>query len=128
MDPRLAKISKKPRESIKRQRDQYDQLALLHISPEPQPPPNSPKHHNFYIDEDSHGIVKNKDFAGYRAIVVGANRGLGLEIARTLAFRNCHVIMACRDVGQAQSVLVSIQNEMVNLTQSLVIYFSMNSY
>jgi hypothetical protein len=67
----------------------------------------------FYMDADSHDIVKNKDFTGYCAIVVGANRGLGVEICRTLAFANCHVIMACRNLQSGDSALKMILEEKV---------------
>ncbi len=67
----------------------------------------------FYADSDSHEIVKNKDLTGYCAIVVGANRGLGYEICRTLAFANCHVIMACRNLQSGDSALKMIQKEKV---------------
>jgi predicted amino acid dehydrogenase len=70
----------------------------------------------FYADSDSHDIVKNRDLTGYCAVVVGANRGLGLEICRTLAFKNCHVIMACRDKPAADSALNSITKERVDIT------------
>ncbi len=34
-----------------------------------------------------------------RAIVTGANKGIGLEIAKKLSLQGVHVIMACRDIS-----------------------------
>ena len=34
-----------------------------------------------------------------RAIVTGANKGIGFEIAKKLSLQGVHVIMACRDIA-----------------------------
>lgn len=44
------------------------------------------------------------DLTGRRAVVTGANAGLGREIAHTLAGRGAHVVLACRNVAKAEAV------------------------
>ena len=36
------------------------------------------------------------------ALVTGANRGIGLAIAKGLAKQNYHVLMGCRDINAAE--------------------------
>jgi NAD(P)-dependent dehydrogenase (short-subunit alcohol dehydrogenase family) len=48
---------------------------------------------------------------GRRALVTGANRGLGLEIARALARAGASVVMACRDVGKGEAAAAQLQAE-----------------
>ncbi len=43
--------------------------------------------------------------AGRLALVTGANRGLGLEIAIGLASAGAHVVMACRNMDRAQGAV-----------------------
>ncbi|RNA38788.1 WW domain-containing oxidoreductase, partial [Brachionus plicatilis] len=59
----------------------------------------------FYFDENSTALdlIKNRDLSGKFAIVVGANRGVGYEITRALAFQGCYVIMACRNTVLGQT-------------------------
>jgi NAD(P)-dependent dehydrogenase (short-subunit alcohol dehydrogenase family) len=45
------------------------------------------------------------------AVVTGANGGLGLEVARELARRGAHVVMAARDQAKAQEARASILAE-----------------
>jgi NAD(P)-dependent dehydrogenase (short-subunit alcohol dehydrogenase family) len=68
-----------------------------------------------YLHEDSsaYDIIKNRNLAGYCAVITGANRGLGLEIAKALAFSGCYCILACRNVNSARSVVDSINLERV---------------
>lgn len=40
-------------------------------------------------------------------IVTGANSGIGKQTALELAKRNAKVIMACRDMGKCETVLIS---------------------
>lgn len=42
------------------------------------------------------------DLAGRRAVVTGANTGLGFETARVLAAKGCHTILACRSAERAE--------------------------
>lgn len=46
---------------------------------------------------------------GKLALVTGANRGLGFEIALALAQAGANVILACRDGGKAQAAAIRIQ-------------------
>ena len=68
---------------------------------------------NVYVGEEASSIVKYMDFTGYCAIVVGSNRGIGLEIVKTLASRYCHVIMACRSLSKAHESIASILKDQV---------------
>jgi NAD(P)-dependent dehydrogenase (short-subunit alcohol dehydrogenase family) len=45
------------------------------------------------------------------AVVTGANGGLGLEVARALARRGGHVVMASRDQAKAEAAAASIRGE-----------------
>jgi NAD(P)-dependent dehydrogenase (short-subunit alcohol dehydrogenase family) len=49
------------------------------------------------------------DQTGRVAVVTGANGGLGLEVARALAGRGAHVVMAARDQAKAQAAEASIR-------------------
>ncbi len=48
---------------------------------------------------------------GRRALVTGANRGLGLEITRALARAGASVVMACREPGKAKAAAAQLQAE-----------------
>ena len=48
-------------------------------------------------------VTAGVDLTGRRAIVTGANTGIGLETARVLALRGCRVTMACRNVDKAEA-------------------------
>jgi len=48
-------------------------------------------------------VTAGVDLRGRRAIVTGANTGIGLETARVLALRGCDVTMACRDADKAEA-------------------------
>src|SRR5690242_19758642 len=47
---------------------------------------------------------------GKTALVTGANRGLGLEIAKVLAGAGANVVLACRDAGRAASAVDLIRH------------------
>jgi 2-deoxy-D-gluconate 3-dehydrogenase len=51
------------------------------------------------------------DLTGRRALVTGANRGLGLAIARGLAGAGAHVVLGVRDVASADEPLETIRAE-----------------
>ena len=46
--------------------------------------------------------AKIPDLSGAVAVVTGANGGLGLEVARELARKGGHVVMAARDQAKAK--------------------------
>jgi len=46
---------------------------------------------------------------GRRFLVTGANAGLGFEVARVLAARGGHVVLACRDAAKAEAAMHRIR-------------------
>lgn len=56
------------------------------------------------------------------ALVTGANRGIGFEVARQLASRNVNVILGCRNIDDAVTAAESIRKE----TGKVVQYVSLN--
>jgi NAD(P)-dependent dehydrogenase (short-subunit alcohol dehydrogenase family) len=52
-----------------------------------------------------------KDLSGTRAIVTGANSGLGLETARELARARCAVVLACRSAERGRAALENIRRD-----------------
>jgi len=42
------------------------------------------------------------DQSGRVAVITGANRGIGYQMARVLAARGAQVVLACRDTAGAQ--------------------------
>jgi NAD(P)-dependent dehydrogenase (short-subunit alcohol dehydrogenase family) len=51
------------------------------------------------------------DQSGRVAVVTGANGGLGLQVARELARKGGHVVMASRDQAKAEAARASIHGE-----------------
>ncbi|MBV5260778.1 SDR family NAD(P)-dependent oxidoreductase [Synechococcus moorigangaii CMS01] len=49
-----------------------------------------------------------------KAIVTGANTGLGFETALGLAKTGCHVILACRDLTKAAAAITQIRQQVLN--------------
>ena len=49
------------------------------------------------------------DQSGRVAVVTGANSGLGYQVALALAVAGAEVVLACRNVGKAESALASIR-------------------
>ena len=49
------------------------------------------------------------DQGGRVAVVTGANSGLGYQVALALAVAGAEVVLACRDIGRAESAVASIQ-------------------
>jgi len=59
------------------------------------------------------------DQSGRVAVVTGANGGLGLEVARGLARRGGHVVMAARDQAKAEAAVTSIRGEIPDASLAL---------
>jgi short-subunit dehydrogenase len=53
------------------------------------------------------------------AVVTGANGGLGLEVARELARKGGHVVMAARDHAKAEAARASIHHEVPDASLEL---------
>jgi NAD(P)-dependent dehydrogenase (short-subunit alcohol dehydrogenase family) len=51
------------------------------------------------------------DQTGRRAVVTGANAGLGLHFARALAARGAHVVLACRNESKAAEAADEIRRQ-----------------
>ena len=51
------------------------------------------------------------DLTGRRAVITGANAGLGLRIATGLAARGAEVVLACRSTGKAEAAAARLRTE-----------------
>ncbi|MCA9645426.1 MAG: SDR family NAD(P)-dependent oxidoreductase [Polyangiaceae bacterium] len=54
------------------------------------------------------------DLSGVKAIVTGANSGIGLEATRELLRHGAHVILACRTPSKAESALKGLERDVPN--------------
>lgn len=63
-------------------------------------------------------VVHGRDLTGHVALVTGANSGVGLETARTLALQGCEVVMACRSKGRAEAAIEKLRKERANVRVS----------
>lgn len=59
-------------------------------------------------------LLPSVDLSGKTAIVTGANSGIGYEIARVLAGRGAHVVLACRSVQKGKMAKDRIVGETGN--------------
>ena len=59
------------------------------------------------------------DQSGRVAVVTGANGGLGLEVARELAGKGGHVVMAARDQAKAEAARASIRRQVPDASLEL---------
>ena len=56
-------------------------------------------------------VITGLDLTSKRALITGANVGIGFETARTLALHGCEVIFACRDEAKTQAAIKAILSE-----------------
>ncbi|CAD7086448.1 unnamed protein product [Hermetia illucens] len=56
-------------------------------------------------------VLHGKDLSGKLAVITGANAGIGLETAKSLAFHGCEVILACRNEQSALEGIKMITKE-----------------
>jgi WW domain-containing oxidoreductase len=56
-------------------------------------------------------ILHGKDLSGKVAVITGANSGIGLETARSLAMHGCEIIFACRNESQTLDAIEKIKTE-----------------
>ena len=57
----------------------------------------------------SWSVADVPDLAGRRAVVTGANAGLGLEIVHVLAARGADVVLACRNARKADDAVDAVR-------------------
>ena len=58
-------------------------------------------------------LLNDRDLTNNTAIITGANKGLGFEIARCLSFAGCYVILACRNVESGEKACEKLKKERV---------------
>lgn len=58
--------------------------------------------------------------AGKTALVTGANRGLGLEIAAGLAGAGATVVLGCRDAAKAHTAVAEIRRRVPNAKLEMI--------
>jgi NAD(P)-dependent dehydrogenase (short-subunit alcohol dehydrogenase family) len=75
------------------------------------------RHHGTYMPEKKKRPASKKpdstniDWSQKTALVTGANRGIGLEVARQLGQLGCTVILGCRDTVLGEEAAVPLRNE-----------------
>lgn len=74
---------------------------------------NSEMAQNFDSSSTALQVLHGRDLSGKVAIVTGGNCGIGFETCRALAFHGCHVIMASRNIDNANDSIEKIINERV---------------
>ena len=57
------------------------------------------------LDNGLSAECRHKDLSGHYALVTGANRGIGRELAKLLVQRGCNVVMGCRDETKANAAM-----------------------
>jgi NAD(P)-dependent dehydrogenase (short-subunit alcohol dehydrogenase family) len=61
-------------------------------------------------------ITHMSSLDGQKAVVTGANSGLGYQVAKQLATQGAHVIMACRDAQRGEQALQRLRQALPNAT------------
>ncbi|ODN00385.1 WW domain-containing oxidoreductase [Orchesella cincta] len=56
-------------------------------------------------------VLNGVDLTNKKALVTGANSGIGYETARSLALHGCEVIFACRNIDRAAEAMNKIKEE-----------------
>lgn len=76
---------------------------------------------SYVFDETSTAsdLLRGRDLSGSYAIVTGANRGVGLEISKALAYAGCTVILGCRNMKTSQAACDSLLRDRVIEKSSL---------
>ncbi|XP_054164950.1 WW domain-containing oxidoreductase-like [Oppia nitens] len=54
-------------------------------------------------------VLHGRDLTGKVVLITGANTGIGLETARSMASHGAHIIMACRSVDKANEAIIEIK-------------------
>ena len=62
------------------------------------------------------------DLTGQTILVTGANSGLGFYASMQLAFRGAHIILACRDLGKAETAKALILKAVPQAKLSVITY------